>query len=44
MEVRVYLPSHFGYVVEVQLAAGGFHVDHLTTIRIKSPGFCARAT
>jgi hypothetical protein len=42
-EVRVFLPSAFGYVVEVQLAAGGLHVDHLTTVRIKSPGFCARA-
>ena len=43
-EVRVFLPSDFGYVVEVQLASAGFHVDHLATVRIKSPGFCAHAT
>jgi len=44
MEVRVLLPSDFGYVVEVLLAAGGFHRDHLETIRVKSPGFCGHAS
>src|ERR1041385_6809348 len=43
-EIRVLLPSDFGYVVEIQLPAGGFHVDHLATLRIKSPGFCEHAT
>lgn len=40
-EIRVLLPSDFGYVVEVWLPAGGLHVDHLTTLHIKSAGFCA---
>ena len=43
MEIRVLLPADLGYAVEVQLPSGGFHVDHLATLRIKSPGFCARA-
>jgi hypothetical protein len=41
MEIRVLLPADLGYAVQVQLPAGGFHVDHLATLRIKSPGFCA---
>jgi hypothetical protein len=41
MEIRVLLPADVGYAVEVQLPAGGLHVDHLATVRIKSPGFCA---
>lgn len=44
MEIRVLLPADLGYAVEVQLPSGGFHVDHLATLRIKSPGFCAHAT
>ena len=44
MEIRVLLPAGLGYAVEVQLPEGGFHVDHLATLRIKSPGFCAHAT
>ena len=44
MEIRVLLPAGMGYVVEVQLPSGGFDVDHLATLRIKSPGFCAHAT
>ena len=44
MEIRVLLPSDFGYVVEVLLPAGGLHVDHVVTLRIKSPGFCDHAT
>ena len=44
MEIRVLLPSDFGYVVEVLMPTGGFHVDHLATLRIKSPGFCEHAT
>lgn len=44
MEIRVLLPAGMGYVVEVQLPSGGFHVDHLATLRIKSPAFCAHAT
>ena len=44
MEIRVLLPAGMGYVVEVQLPSGGYHVDHLATIRIKSPAFCAHAT
>ncbi len=44
MEIRVLLPSDFGYVVEVLLPAGGLHVDHVATLRIKSPGFCDHAT
>ena len=44
MEIRVLLPTGMGYVVEVQLPSRGFHVDHLATLRIKSPGFCAHAT
>lgn len=44
MEIRVFLPAGLGYVVEVQLPSRGRHVDHLATLRIKSPGFCAHAT
>ncbi len=44
MEIRVLLPAGLGYAVEVQLPEGGFHVDHLATLRIKSPGFCAPST
>ena len=44
MEIRVLLPADLGYAVEVQLPSGGFHVDHLATLRIKSPGFCVHAT
>lgn len=44
MEIRVLLPAGMGYVVEVQLPSGGFHVDHLATLRIKSPAFCTHAT
>ena len=44
MEIRVLLPADLGYVVEVQLPSGGLHVDHLATLRLKSPGFCAHAT
>jgi len=43
-ELRVLLPPALGYAVEVQLWSGGFHVDHMATLRIKSPGFCARAS
>ena len=39
-EIRILLPTDLGYALEVQLPAGGFHVDHLATLRIKSPGFC----
>jgi hypothetical protein len=44
MDVAVLLPAGLGYAVEVQLPSGGFHVDHVATLRIKSPGFCAPAT
>jgi len=44
MEIRVFLPAGLGYAVDVQLPAGGFHIDHLATLRIKSPGFCVPAT
>jgi hypothetical protein len=43
MEIRVLLPAGMGYAVEVQLASGGFHVDHLATLRIKCPAFCVPA-
>jgi hypothetical protein len=44
MEISVLLPAGMGYVVEAQLPSRGFHVDHLATLRIKSPGFCVNAT
>jgi hypothetical protein len=44
MEIRVLLPSDFGYVVEVLMPAGGLHIDHVATLRIKSPAFCVRPT
>ena len=40
MEIRVLLPAGLGYAVDVQLPSGGPHVDHVATLRIKSPGFC----
>ena len=43
-ELKFDLPSNLGYVVEASLASTEFHVDHVTTLRIKTPGFCARAT
>jgi hypothetical protein len=43
-EVGVLLPAGLGYAVEVQLPSGGLHADHVATVRIKSPGFCAPAT
>lgn len=43
-ELKFYLPSNFGYVVEATLAPTELHVDHISTLRIKDPGFCARAT
>jgi hypothetical protein len=43
-ELKFDLPSNFGYVVEASLASSEFHVDHITTVRIKTPGFCSHAT
>ena len=44
LELRVYLPPNLGYAVEVSLASMERHVDHVSTVRIKTPGFCERAT
>ena len=40
----VYLPPNLGYAVEAGLAPTAFHVDGVSTLRIKIPGFCERAT
>lgn len=44
LELSVYLPANLGYAVEASLASTELHVDHISTLRIKAPGFCARAT
>ncbi len=31
------------YVLEIVLAPIGFHADHISTLRIKDPGYCRRA-
>jgi hypothetical protein len=43
-ELRIYLSPNLGYIVEASLASLGFHTDHVSTVRIKTPGFCERAT
>lgn len=44
LELRVYLPANLGYAVEASLAPTALHADHVSTLRIKTPGFCVRAT
>jgi hypothetical protein len=44
LELKFHLPSNLGYVVEATLAPMQPHVDQISTLRIKAPGFCARAT
>jgi hypothetical protein len=44
LDLKFDLPSHFGYVIEASLGSLAFHADHITTLRIKSPGFCVGAT
>ena len=43
-EQRVYLPANLGYVIEATLSPMSLHADHISTLRIKDPGFCGRAT
>jgi hypothetical protein len=43
LELRVYLPPNLGYAVEASLASMEQHVDHVSALRIKTPGFCERA-
>ena len=43
-ELEFDLPGDLGYVVEASLAPTALHVDHIATLRIKTPGSCARAT
>jgi hypothetical protein len=43
LELRVYLPPNLGYAVEASLAPVERHVDHVSGLRIKTPGFCERA-
>ena len=42
--IGVYLPADLGYVVEIRLAQSYWHKDHITTVRIKDPGFCEPAS
>jgi hypothetical protein len=44
LELKFHLPTHLGYMVEAGLASQALHADHVSTLRIKTPGFCARAT
>ena len=44
LELRIYLPPNLGYAVEASLASMERHVDHVSALRIKTPGFCERAT
>jgi hypothetical protein len=43
LELRVYLPPNLGYAVEASLASMERHVDHVSALRIKTPGFCEPA-
>jgi hypothetical protein len=43
-ELEFHLAAGLGYVVEARLASQALHADHVSTLRIKTPGFCARAT
>ena len=44
LELRFYLPPNLGYAVEASLGVQAFHIDGTSTLRIKTPGFCTRAT
>jgi hypothetical protein len=44
LELKFFLPEGLVYVVEATLAPMELHVDHISTMRIKKPGFCERAT
>ena len=44
LELRFYLPPNLGYVLEASLGMTALHVDGISTLRIKTPGFCERAT
>ena len=39
-ELGFYLPTDVGYAVEASIMTNAFHMDHFSTVRIKSPGFC----
>jgi len=44
VELKFHLEAGLGYVIEARLALQALHADHVSTLRIKTPGFCARAT
>jgi hypothetical protein len=44
LELRFHLHENLGYAVEASLGPHVFHVDGISTLRIKTPGFCERAT
>ena len=44
LELQFSLPSNFGYVIEATLAPMQMHIGHMSTLRIKDPSLCARAT
>ena len=44
LELRFYLPAGLGYTVEASLGLTALHESSISTLRIKTPGFCERAT
>jgi len=43
-ELTIFLPRNIAYVVEAHLAPQAFHLDATSTLRLRTPGSCVRAT